>query len=112
VPFRLSARARRDLSEVLKYSLEEHGRDAAGRYELLLAVAIEDVGNQPMILGSRTVRRRPGVRCHAISHSRSRAMREQRAGKPAHQLVYRVADDGIVEILAVTGDSYPATRSR
>ncbi len=39
-------------------------------------------------------------------------MREQRAGKPAHQLVYRVADDGIVEILAVTGDSYPATRSR
>ena len=58
--FRLSARARRDLDKVLKCSLEKHGRDTAGRYQMLLKTAMQDVGNQPLRNGSRPVRARKG----------------------------------------------------
>jgi hypothetical protein len=36
--------------------------------------------------------------------------REQRVRNPAHQVVYRLAEDGVVEILAIVGDSYPSAR--
>jgi toxin ParE1/3/4 len=108
--FRLSARARRDLDKVLKYSLDQHGREAAGRYQLLLKTAMEDVGNQPLHAGSRPVTDKPGVRSYSISHSRLRLPREQRVVNPAHQIVYRLAGDDVIEILAIIGDSYPPAR--
>jgi toxin ParE1/3/4 len=110
--FRLSARARRDIDKVLKYSLDQHGRDSAARYQLLLVTAMEELGSQPLHSGSRPVPDRPGVRSYAISHSRLRLPREWRVANPAHQLVYRIASDGGVEILAVIGDSYPPARVR
>ena len=108
--FRISARARRDLDKILRYSLAEYGRDAADRYELLLTTAMREIGDQPLLTGSRPVRRRPGVYSYSISHTRLRLPREQRVRNPAHQVVYRLADDGIVEILGIVGDSYPAAR--
>lgn len=108
--FRLSARARRDLDTVLSYSLDKHGGDAAGRYQLLLMTAMEDVGDQPFLNGSRPVRARPGVRSYYIAHSRLRLPREQRVLNPVHQLVYRLAADDVVEVLAIIGDSYPPAR--
>jgi len=110
VAFRLSARARRDLDKTLRYSFDKHGRDAAGRYQLLLTTAMEDVGRQPLLNGSRPVRARPGVRSYYIAHSRLHLPREQRVVNPVHQLVYRLAADDVVEILAVIGDSYPPAR--
>jgi toxin ParE1/3/4 len=112
VAYRLSARARRDLDRVIRYSLEKHGRDAAGRYLLLLTTAMDEAGGNPFLQGSRPVIAKPGVRSYAILHSRLRVPKEQRVQSPAHQLVYRCADDGIVEILAIIGDSYPPARLR
>ena len=110
--FRLAARARRDLDTILRYSLEQYGRDAAGRYELLLTTEMTEISDQPVLNGSRPVRRRPGVRSYSISHSRLHLPRDQRVRNPAHQIVYRLAEDGLVEILAIVGDSYPAARVR
>ncbi len=105
---RLTARARRDLDKILQYSVREYGHDAANRYELLLTIAIEEIGNDPLLRGSREVRRRPGVRTYSISHSRAHVPKELRVRSPAHQLLYRLVENGIVEILAITGDGYPA----
>jgi hypothetical protein len=95
---------------VLKYSVQKHGHDAADRYELLLTTAMEAVGNQPLLPGSRAVTRRRGVRTYAIARSRLLLPKDQRVMKPVHTLVYRHADDGVAEILAIIGDSYPAAR--
>jgi plasmid stabilization system protein ParE len=108
--FRLAARARRDLDRVLKYSLEERGRDAAGRYQLLLKIAMEDVERDPFLPGSRAVGGTKNIRCYSISLSRSRMPHALRVLRPAHQLVYRFASDDVLEILAIVGDSYPAAR--
>ena len=108
--FRLAARARRDLDNILQYILEEYGRDAADRYELLLTTAMREIGDQPRLIGWRPVRSRPGVCAYSISYSRLHPPREQRVRNPAHQVIYRVAGDGVVEILAIVGDSYPPAR--
>jgi hypothetical protein len=46
---------------------------------------------------------------HRDFHSRLRVLEGQRVRNAVHQLVYRVAAD-MGEILAITGDSYPAGR--
>jgi len=109
--FRLVARARRDLDKVLTYSLDTYGRDAAARYQLLLITAMEDIGDQPLLVGSRPVAGKPRIRSYAISHSRAHLRRQHRVQNPAHQLVYRVATDGAVDILVTVGDSYPPTNT-
>jgi hypothetical protein len=71
---------------------------------------MQQIADRPLLGGSCPVTSRPGVRAYAIFHSRLRLPRDQRVATPAHQLIYRVADDAVVEILAIVGDSYPAAR--
>jgi toxin ParE1/3/4 len=111
VAFRLSDRARDDINRILAYSFEAYGRDAADRYNLLLTTAIEAVGNHPDLIGTLPVRRKPGVRWYSISFSKAHVPRGQRVRNPGHKLVYRLAGDGVVDILAVVGDSYPSARA-
>jgi plasmid stabilization system protein ParE len=111
VAFRLAARARRDLDTILRYILEEYGRDPAGRYELLLTTAMTEIGDQPGLNGSRPVRNRPGVSVYSISHSRLRLPRAQRARNPARQIADRLAEGCGVEIPAIVGDSDPSARA-
>jgi toxin ParE1/3/4 len=111
VAFRLSQRAREDIRRILVYSFEAYGRDGADRYNMLLTTAIEAVGNHPDIIGSLPIRRKPGVRSYSIAHSKGHVPRGQRVRNPGHKLVYRLAGDGVVDILAVVGDSYPAARA-
>ncbi len=108
--FRLSARARRDLDQALDYSLQHYGPAAAARYELLLITAMREVGDQPDLPGSRPVSRSPGLRSYLVSYSRPRLPSRQRVRNPVHRLVYRVTQEGMVEILAIIGDSYPPAR--
>jgi toxin ParE1/3/4 len=110
VALRLSDRARRDIDDILAYSLDHYGRDTADRYGLLLTTALQAVGRAPQILGSGFVNRMPGVRTYSIAHSRLRTPGERRVRQPVHKLVYRLANDGVVEILAVVGDNYPPAR--
>jgi hypothetical protein len=71
---------------------------------------MEEVGIQPLLDRSRPVKGKPGVRTYSLSHSRLRLPRDQLVLKPVHQLVYRIADDNVVDILAVIGESYPPGR--
>jgi hypothetical protein len=71
---------------------------------------MREVGDQPDLLGSRPVSRRPGLRSYLVSYSRPRLPSHQRVRNPVHRLVYRVALDGVVESLAIIGDSYPTAR--
>ena len=111
MPYRLSARAERQLAKILDYSETTYGSAAAGRYELLLIASLEVAGSDPDIMSSRAV---PGVsraRSLAIRHCKNRLPPDVRVGNPWHQIVYRQAPDGMVEILAVVGESMPAERA-
>jgi hypothetical protein len=72
---------------------------------------MEAVGNEPLLRWSRAVAGMTNMGCYSISWRRSSLPRAQRVAHPAHQIVYRRADAGVVEILAVVGGSYPAARS-
>lgn len=109
--YRLTGPAELQLIEVLAESRFRHGEAAKRRYELLIRTALESVGDDPGLPGSWPVRRFPGVRVYEIAQSRHRVPRENRVADPWHKLVYCVADDGVVAILAIVGRSYPAGRA-
>src|SRR5271166_5541083 len=79
------------------------------RSSYTVLIAMEEVGDQPVLTGSRPVRRGPGVRWYSISHGRAHLPPGQRVRNPVHQLVYRIPYNDPVEILAIIGDGYPAT---
>jgi toxin ParE1/3/4 len=107
VPYRLTEAASRHVDEILDFSLRTYGRTAADRYDLLISAALIDIGADPMRPGSNAVPGVPGLRDYQIRHSRTRTPPGQRVANPYHKLVYRVADDAFVEILAVVGVSLP-----
>ncbi len=108
--FRLTDRARRDIDEVLAFSLMRHGRAAADRYELLITTVLGEVSRNPQLVGSHNHTSLAGLRSYSLALSRNKVARENRVRAPAHKLVYRVAEDGVVEILGVVGESYPIER--
>ncbi len=109
--FRFTPQARQDAGKILAFSLLNYGEDAAKRYELLIKIAATKVAQSPDLYGSVKVDRRPGVRSYALAHCRKLAPPDQRIANPAHKLVYCVATDGVVEILAIVGTGYPAGRT-
>jgi hypothetical protein len=96
----------------LRYSLKRYGPDAADRYRLLLIAAIETIANDPFCLASTPILSKHSMRAYSLAHSRLKASTGQPVQRPAHKLVYRVDDGGIVDILAIVGLSYPASRVR
>ena len=112
MPVRLTARARRDIEAVLEFSVKHYGEDAAIRYATLVTTAIENIGDKPFCTGSREITRRQGIRAFALANLRLQAPGDQRVSKPVHQLIYRLAGDGFVEIVALVGSNYPAARVR
>jgi hypothetical protein len=93
------------------WSEHHYGIAHATNYEDLIWQALDDLVADPTRPGSARVRRYPGVRDYPIRHSAPNRPREQRIRAPWHKIVYREQPDGIVEILAVVGLSYPSGRS-
>ncbi len=70
----------------------------------LIIAAMAAVGDSPALPGSREVARLAGVRALHLRSARRLVAREHRVGEPVHLVIYRVAPDGVVEILSLVHD--------
>jgi toxin ParE1/3/4 len=104
VPYRLVGRAGDRIDTILLETARQWGIEAAGRYHRLILAALAIVGDFPDTPGSRSLPRPPGVRTYHLRRARRRVVAEQRVGRPRHLIVYRVAPDGVVEILSLVHD--------
>lgn len=60
--YRPSQAAEDQIDEILLESARAHGIEAAGRYSLLILVAMTALGDDPRLPGSIDIRRLPGIR--------------------------------------------------
>jgi toxin ParE1/3/4 len=102
--YRLLAGAEGDIDRILLRSAEEWGVPAAERYHRLMLAVFAMIGARPDTPGSQAVEIVAGVRFYPLWLGRRLVVPEQRVGKPRHIAVYRVANDGVVEIVGLTHD--------
>jgi toxin ParE1/3/4 len=76
-------------------------RGGGSRYEDLLQAVDAFVGETPAAPESSVVR---GVRVYPLRLARHLAAPDQRGGRPRHIVVYRVALDGVTEIIGIAHD--------
>jgi toxin ParE1/3/4 len=104
VAYRLSLSAETALEDIRIAGIREWGAAAADKYDLLLDTALAAISIDPRLYGSRQVPRLAGIRIYPIRFSRKRVPPDQRVGRPRHLIVYRVASDGVVEVLGIVHD--------
>jgi|SRR5688572_9430090 toxin ParE1/3/4 len=99
--YQLSDPAKADIAAILRRSAELHGLRARVRYRALLTAAMRRVAIEPE--GPLTTDHadiHPGIRSFHIRYSRKES-REARVAKPAHVLLYRSLQPGLVEIVRI-----------
>jgi toxin ParE1/3/4 len=109
---RLSREAEQDIEAILAWTDEQFGEQVRLRYEELLVQAISDIADDPGRIGSLE---RPElakqVFTYHLRHSRDHVDRSKgRIRKPRHFLVYRLAEDGCLEISRVLHDTMDLAR--
>ena len=109
--YRVSAGARTQVTQILIKSAFDYGDRHADNYQLLLETAMDDVAASPQRLGAQSLRGFSAIWGYDIRLSRNRVPRRNRIGDAWHKLIYTKGSDGIVEILAVVGRSYPSGRA-
>ena len=110
--FRLSPEAEHDIEAILTWTHGQFGEQVRLRYEELLVRAILDLAADPVGPGSLArPELAPGARTYHLRYSRDHVSRSVgRIRKPRHFLLYRVADDGCLEIGRVLHDSMDLAR--
>ena len=108
---RLTSSAKRDLSDVMEWTVEEFGVRAALRYDALIKQALKDIGDDPERPGSKE---RPeimlaGVRTYHLQFSRSRVSGPN-VKAPRHFLLYRSRADGVIELARILHDGRDLAR--
>jgi toxin ParE1/3/4 len=111
VPYRLVGRAEDRIDSILLVSARQRGLEAAGHYHRLILAALAAVGESPGRPGSRAVPRLAGVRTFHLDLARRLVAEEHRVGQPRHLVIYRVAPDGMVEILSLVHDRMQLARA-
>ena len=101
----LTGTAQRDLSAVMAWSEREFGERAALRYDALIKQALKDIGDDPECPGSK---HRPelmieNARTYHLKFSRTRVI-GSRVKAPTHFLLYRLREDGVVEVGRILHD--------
>src|SRR6185312_7487942 len=100
----VSPAARQDIADILLWSVEKFGDEAAARYRTLLIQAIRDIEVDPDRLGSKC---RPelakGARTYHLACSRDN-VDGQRVKTPRHFILYRSGLTGL-EIARILHDS-------
>lgn len=96
----------RDIRAILVWTQEHFGERGRMRYESLLVQAIQDIAECPRRMG---VQSRPEIaaaaRTYHLWHSRDRVSPpEDRVHKPRHFPLFRVSENGQVEISRVLHD--------
>jgi len=99
--FRLARPAQIDLANILATSAERWGTEGRQRYAAVLAAAMRQVADEPE--GPLTKKRpelRSGIRSFHVRYTR-RSAEGARVRRPVHVLYYRVAQEGVIEIVRV-----------
>jgi hypothetical protein len=109
--YRVGAGARTQIAQILIKSAFDYGDLHADNYQLPLATAMDDVAAYPERLGAQSLRGFPGIWGYDIRLSKNRVPRNSRIRNAWHKLIYARGQDGVVEILAVVGRSYPSGRA-
>src|SRR3954470_17279553 len=104
MPWRFAGRAEERIDEVTLESARRWGIEAAGRYNRLIFAAINAIGEAPLLAGSRPVADLSGVRSYHLRSARRLVPAGHRVGEPRHLLIYRVAENGLIEVLSLVHD--------
>jgi len=109
---RISSVAESDIEDILAWTHERFGEAGRLRYEALLAQAIVDIAHDPERSGCTL---RPelakSARTYHLQFSRNQvATSVGRVKRPRHFLLFRIADQGTVEIARVLHDSMDLAR--
>ena len=110
VRFRLARPAQIDLANILATSAARWGTDGRQRYAAVLADAMRQVAAEPD--GPLTKKRpdlRSGVRSFHIRYAR-RSREGARVRRPVHVLYYRVAEEGVIEVVRVLHEKMDPSR--
>jgi toxin ParE1/3/4 len=108
--FRLARPAQIDLARILATSAERWGTDGRQRYATVLADAMRQVADEPQ--GPLTKKRtelRSGIRSFHIRYAR-RSADAAKVRRPVHVLYYRVAQEGVIEIVRVLHEKMDPSR--
>jgi len=102
---RLTGPAKRDLSGLMEWTVQEFGERAALRYDTLIKQALKDIGADPERPGSKEWPEImiQGARTYHLELSRSRVS-GSRVKEPRHFLLYRRRDDGVIEVARILHD--------
>ncbi len=109
--YRLTETAEDQIDALLLDSARDHGLEAAGRYGQLILTVMADLGEEPQMIGSVEVPRLLGIRAYPTRLARQRVEPARRVAKPRHLVIYRLAADGVVEILGLVHDRMVLSRA-
>jgi toxin ParE1/3/4 len=108
--FRLARPAQVDLANILATSAERWGAEGRQRYAAVLAAAMRQVADQP---GGPLTKKRPelrsGIRSFHVRYTR-RSAEDATVRGPVHVLYYRVAQEGVIEIVRVLHERMEPSR--
>jgi toxin ParE1/3/4 len=98
--------ARRDIAEIVRWSLREFGEDAALRYDALIHQALRDIEADP---GRPSAKPRPefaeGALAYHLRNSRDRARISLGiVHNPRHFVICRLRD-GVIDVLRIIHDA-------
>ena len=99
---RLAQQAEFDLFEIFKWTAENFGARQAEYYAETVSLAVEALHDEPEILGSKP---RDEI---ALGIRTLHVAREGRKGRPF--VVFRVADEGVLDVLRLLHDSMDLAR--
>ena len=109
--YRLTQAAEEQVDAFLFDSARTWGLEAAGRYGQLILVVMAALGDEPDMLGSVEVPQLSGIRAYPTRLSRLRVEPARRVAAPRHLVIYRLASDGVVEILGLVHDRMVLSRA-
>jgi toxin ParE1/3/4 len=102
--WRFAGRAEDRIDQVVLESARHWGIEAAARYNRLIFAAMDVIGETSALPGSRPVSGLSGVLSYHLRSARNLVAPEHRVRAPRHLVLYRVAADGVVEILGLVHD--------
>ena len=105
--FRLTGPAEAELDDILDWSEQNFHEIGRIRYAALLVQAMQDIADDPQRYGAEWLRaagQRVGLyhAWHSRTHTADPADRIQ---APRHLIVFRIAEDGVVDILGFVHES-------
>jgi len=108
--FRLALPAQLDLATILATSAEGWGIDGRRRYAAVLADAMRQVADEPKDpLTKSRAELRSGIRSFHTRHVH-RTSDAAKVRRPVHVLYYRVARQGVIEIVGVLHERMDPSR--